>query len=260
MHAELDLAAARAAFQRDGFARLGRLFDEPYLGALRARADALMLGQVTYPGLFFQHDSSTGRYEDLEHGEGFIGPSLDYRKLEKLELDPLFRAHVEHAWLHPVVRLFIDGPVSIYRAVLFNKSAKGGSPLPWHQDGGRFWGVDRDPFLQLWTALDDAGPDAGCLEFIPGTHAAGLATPLGGLVPTAMAAAREHEAVRLPAEAGEVILVHNHVWHRAGVNRSGRARRSFSVCYMSAETRCLRRKRAPRQFPRVFLAAKSEVF
>ncbi len=163
------------------------------------------------------------------------------------------------AALNALARELLPGARPV-RVVAFNKSEAENWALPWHQDGGRFWGVDRDPFLQLWTALDDAGPDAGCLEFIPGTHAAGLATPLGGLVPTAMAAAREHEAVRLPAEAGEVILVHNHVWHRAGVNRSGRARRSFSVCYMSAETRCLRRKRAPRQFPRVFLAAKSEVF
>lgn len=259
MDSRLDLAAVRAAFERDGFARLGRLFDEPYLEALRARADALMLGVLSYPGLFFQHDAASGRYEDLTHGEGYVGPSLEYRKLEKLELDPLFRAHVEHPRLYPVVRSFIEGPLSIYRAVLFNKSAKGGSPLPWHQDGGRFWGVDRDPFLQLWTALDDAGPEAGCLEVIPGSHAAGLATPLGGLVPLELAGPREREAVPLPARAGEVILVHNHVWHRAGVNRSGRARRTLSVCYMSASTRCLRQKRAPRQFPRVFLEAKSEV-
>ena len=42
-------------------------------------------GRVVIPGLFFQHDSDTGRYEDLRYGEGYVGPSLDYRKLEKLE-------------------------------------------------------------------------------------------------------------------------------------------------------------------------------
>ncbi|MBL8718551.1 MAG: phytanoyl-CoA dioxygenase, partial [Myxococcales bacterium] len=45
-----------------------------------------MLGEVVIPGLFFQHDAASGRYEDLELGRGFIGPSLDYRKIEKLEL------------------------------------------------------------------------------------------------------------------------------------------------------------------------------
>ena len=248
----LDLDTLAVAFHRDGFARVGALFSEDHLAPLRARADALMRGELVYPGMFFQHDAPTGRYEDLTHGEGFVGPSLEYRKLEKLELDPLFRAHIEHPALLPIVRRFIDGPVTIYRAVLFNKSARGGSPLPWHQDGGRVWGVDRDPFLQVWTALDDCGEDAGCLEAIPGSHAAGLATPLGGLVPRELASPRDGDGVTLPARAGEVLLVHNHVWHRAGVNRSGRPRRTLSVAYMTAETRCLRKKRAPRQFTRVF--------
>jgi phytanoyl-CoA hydroxylase len=58
--------------------------------------------------------------------------------------------------------------------------------------------------------------------------------------------------VRLPARAGEAILVHNYVWHGSAVNRSGKARRGLSVCYMDASTRCLRTKRAPRVFVRVF--------
>ena len=44
-----------------------------------------MLGRVTYPGLFFQHDTTTGNYQDLEFGKGWQGPSLNYRKIEKLE-------------------------------------------------------------------------------------------------------------------------------------------------------------------------------
>ncbi len=40
------------------------------LAALRARSDDLMLGRVTYPGLFFQHDAASGRYEDLPLRQG----------------------------------------------------------------------------------------------------------------------------------------------------------------------------------------------
>jgi phytanoyl-CoA hydroxylase len=243
---------AVSAFLRDGYARLGVLVDDAELATLRARADDLMLGRVTYPGLFFQHDSSTGRYEDLRRGEGYVGPSLDYRKLEKLELDPLFRAHIQRPRFRRVVAALIAGPVTIYRAVLFNKSAGGGSPLPWHQDGGRFWGVEPSPTLQIWTALDECGPDAGCLEVIPGSHHAGLATPLGGVIPSPLWQARAREAVKLPARAGEVMLVHNHLWHCAGKNQSGQPRRTISVCYMSAATRCLRTRRPPRQFFRAF--------
>jgi phytanoyl-CoA hydroxylase len=254
--AELDEAVAH--YREHGFARLGKLLDDATLEALRTRADEIMLGKVTYPGLFFQHDSESGRYEDLEYGKGWRGPSLAYRKVEKLELDPLFWAWISSDVCRRVAaRVYPNADVTLYRAFLMNKHAGGGSNLPWHQDGGDFWGLDRDPTLQIWTALDDAPIDGGCVEVAPGTHHAGLATPLGGVVPKDKLelARAEERAVALPAVAGEVILIHNHVWHRSGRTSTGRPRRALSVCYMDAATRCRRRKRAPRTFVRVFAAS-----
>jgi ectoine hydroxylase-related dioxygenase (phytanoyl-CoA dioxygenase family) len=257
--ADTDVEAAVAHHRAHGWARLGTVLDDEALAALRARADAIMLGEIAIPGLFFQHDSDTGRYDDLSFGEGYVGPSLRYRKIEKLERDPLFRALIEHATFERVVRAVIPGDIAIYRAVLFSKSKEGGSNLPWHQDGGKFWGLDREPTLQIWTGLDDAELDGGCVEVVPGSHAAGLATPLGGVVPDALVEARGAEAAALPipTRAGEALLIHNHVWHRSARSRSGHARRGFTVCYMSAETRCLRKKRAPREFVRVFADTES---
>jgi phytanoyl-CoA hydroxylase len=251
---ELDLAAAIDHYRIHGYARVGQVFDESTLTALRARADDLMLGRIELPGLFFQHESATGRYEDLPYGEGYVGPSLDYRKIEKLERDELFRAIIECELYERIVRQIIEGEVVLYRAVLFNKPAGGGSPLPWHQDGGRFWGLDRDPILQLWVAIDDAPEDGGCVEVLPDSHSAGLATPLGGVVPREQVehARAEERALALPARAGEVLLIHNHVWHRSRPTSLGQPRRAFTVCYMTADTRCLRKKRAPREFVRVF--------
>jgi ectoine hydroxylase-related dioxygenase (phytanoyl-CoA dioxygenase family) len=153
-----------------------------------------------------------------------------------------------------VARALIDGPIALYRAVLFTKSARGGTRLPWHQDGGAFWGVTPAPFLQIWTALDDCPVDGGCLEVVPGSHRSGLATPQGGVITDAalQAADAEARAVPLVAEAGEVILLHNYLWHRSRTSSSGRRRSALSVCLMTAAARCLRKKRQPRQFLRVF--------
>jgi hypothetical protein len=249
-----NLEAALASYAEHGYARLGRVLTDEAMVLLRARSDDLMLGRVTYPGLFFQHDTVTGRYDDLEFGKGWQGPSLNYRKMEKLEKDPLFLAWIQNALFARVARAVVGAEVSIYRAVLFNKASHGGTVLPWHQDGGRYWGLDRDPVLQIWTALDEAPVEAGCVEVLPGSHAQGLATPLGGLVPAALAEARgaEARAVPVPARAGEALLIHNMLWHRSGVNTTASPRRGFTICYMSAETRCLRRKHAPRSFVRVF--------
>lgn len=250
----LDLSAALAELQRDGFARLGPVLDAARLHTLRERADALMLGQVVHAGMFFQLDAVTGRYEDAPLGLGWQGPSLAYRKLEKLEKDPLFLAWLENPLFESVVRAQIEGEVALYRAILFNKGSGGGSNIPWHQDGGALWGLSEAPTLQIWTALDDAPPDGGCLEFVPGSHQSGLATPLGGVVPPGQvqAADAEGRSVAVPAVAGEALLIHNWVWHRSGRNRPGQRRRAFSACYMSAATRCLRKRRTPREFFRVF--------
>jgi hypothetical protein len=254
---DASIAAAVDHYSEHGWARLGVLADPETVRRLRERANAIMLGEVTYPGLFFQHDSETGRYEDLEYGKGYKGPSLKYRKVEKLELDPLFWDWiVQPTFGRLASRVYQGADVSLYRAFLMNKHAGGGSDLPWHQDGGDFWGLDRAPTLQVWTALDDAPLGGGCVEVAPGTHLAGLATPLGGVVPRDRleAARAEERALPIPAVAGEVLLIHNHVWHRSGRATLGRPRRALSVCYMDGATRCRRKKRDPRNFVRVFAA------
>jgi phytanoyl-CoA hydroxylase len=256
VNADLDLAPVLERFEKEGYATLGRIASDETLDALRGRADDLMLGRVTYPDLFFQLDSPNGKYEELVFGRGWEGPSLSYRKIEKLEKDPLFRAWLGNELFERIAHALIDDDVVMYRALLFSKAATGGTNLPWHQDGGKFWGLDRPPFLQIWTALDDAPANAGCVEVIPGSHRDGLATPLGGTVPANVVEARNAEplALPVPALAGEAMLIHNHLWHRSGVNHTGKPRRAFTVCLMSASTRCLRTKKTPRVFERVFAA------
>jgi phytanoyl-CoA hydroxylase len=251
---ELDLTGPLAHLAEHGWARLGKVLDDAAAEALRARADEIMLGRVVYDGLFFQRDSRTGSYDDLEFNKGWQGPSLEYRKIEKLEKDATYRAWIENPLFARIAHALVGEAVSLYRSVLMTKAATGGTALPWHQDGGRFWGLDRDPTLQIWTALDDVPAESGCVEVVPGTHRGGLVTPFGGSVPEAAreAESAEARALAVPARAGEVLLIHNHVWHRSGRNTSGKPRRALSTCYMSGETKCTRKKRAPRAFVRLF--------
>lgn len=248
----LDLV--RETYARDGIVRLGKTVDDETLAALRARSEAIMRGEAPELDLFFQHDSDDGTYESLRRGEGWVGPSDRYRKIEKLERDVLFRALLTHPSHERVVRAFVEGPVHLYRAVLFHKAPGTSSPIPWHQDGGTFWGLSEDPSVQIWTALDDAPEESGCVEAIPGSHVHGLATRLGGVVPDDVAARADAEAraIRFPAKAGESLLIHNMVWHRSAGNRTELPRRGFTACYLHAGVRCLRKKRAPRVFPLVF--------
>jgi phytanoyl-CoA hydroxylase len=247
----LDPTSALERLARDGFAPLGRVLSDEGLAALRARVDDLLLDRGRPDGLFYQHDSASGAYEDLKLGDGWIGPSRAYRKVEKLELDPTMWAFIANPLFVRVARALLGPEVSLYRAMLMNKAAGGGTLLPWHQDGGLFWGLDRDPLLSIWTALDDATAESGAVELVPGSHAGGLARPMGGNLPPELAAAATARAVRVEARAGEVLLLHNFVWHRSGRNATASPRRALSFCYLDARTRCTRKRHAPRRFARV---------
>jgi len=249
-----EVEEALAHWRTQGWARLPQVASARTLATLRARADEIVAGRGGIEGLFFQPDSPTGRYTDLQFGHGYAGPDLAYRKIEKLERDPAYLAWLGNPLFARIVQAVTGPTARLYRATLFWKAARVGSDLPYHQDGGQFWGLDREPAIQLWTALDDATLQSGCLVVLPGSHLPGLATPLGGVVPAAQvqAALAAGPELPLPAAAGDVILVHNHLWHRSGANHSEQPRRAFTVAYLDGATRCRRRKRAPREFLQVW--------
>jgi phytanoyl-CoA hydroxylase len=249
-----------AEYRELGVARLGKILPEDLRLALCKRTDEIMLGAVQYEGMFFQKDTESGAYRELVFGRGYEGPTLKYRKIEKLEMDPLFLSWIRADLFREICSKLLGPEIVLYRALIFNKAAEGGgSNIPWHQDGGQFWGLSQDPELQIWTALDDCPENGGCVEYVPGSHRGGIASELGGVIQPQVVERENAEAraVKLPAVAGEVMLIHNHVWHRSDRSQSGKARRALTVCYMDAKTKCKRTKRAPRQFFKVFGTAPS---
>ncbi|MDW8289218.1 MAG: hypothetical protein RMM06_00730, partial [Armatimonadota bacterium] len=78
---------------KNGYLRLGKVMSDEELEQMRQRIDDIMLGKanIDYDRLLMQLDSETGRYEDVpEQTLGFKGPTLNYRKIQNLEYDPVF--------------------------------------------------------------------------------------------------------------------------------------------------------------------------
>ncbi len=240
-----------AEFAEKGYVRLGKALNAEELEALRGRIDAIMLGQIPYANMSFQLDGKTGAYRDVPpESAGHKGATLQYRKIMGLEQDPLFLAYMQKPLFRQLTQRYIGPEVSIFRAMFMNKPAHQGSELPWHQDVGEGWGLDANPTITVWTALDAATREKGCMQLVPGSHQLGVVNPQHFLSAEDQArCAPPERVVYLEAEAGEAVLLHNLLLHRSGTNTTDQPRRAFSAAYMDAATRAVATGRA---FPVIF--------
>ncbi|MDA0709935.1 MAG: phytanoyl-CoA dioxygenase family protein [bacterium] len=230
-------------YDEQGFLKLGKVVSDASLRGLQERIDEIMLGKsrVGYDRMMMQLDSDTGKYGDIgPQTNGLKTPTLNYRKIQGLEFDPIFLEYVQDPMFKAICAR-IYGPktrIASFRSMFMNKPARKGTVLPWHQD--RWSTLDRDPLLTVYTALDPATTENGCVQIIPGSHKLGLINPdhpSGFLTPEqAETHCRTEDTVYLELEAGEVALLHNWTLHSSDVNRSDRSRRAFSVSYMDADT------------------------
>jgi len=227
-------------YLRDGYLRLGPVLSPEEVEALCARADELALGSRSFPELELQLDTG-GDYEQLPGAvHAFERGTLLYRKIQGLQHDALFtRLLAQPLFADICARHYgAHAPVSIFRAMVMNKPAGQGTYLPWHQDGGDVWKLDRDPLVTTWVALDPATRANGCVEVVPGTHRLGLLTTYGSTL-TPEDAERHCPAdavLPLEVEPGHALLLHNWLIHRSGINPSAVPRRAFSACYMDGRT------------------------
>jgi len=228
-------------YDRVGFLRLGTVLNAVELAALQQRMDDIMLGRVRYPELRFQLDTG-GKYEELPDAvPDTTEQTLAYRKVQGLEADPLMRELIERPLFREICARHYGqhAGASIFRAMMMNKPAGKGTHLPWHQDAGDVWKLDRDPLVTIWIAFDDATPMNGCMQAIPGSHRLGLLSKNGSTLSAEDAARHcpESKIVDLDIRAGEALLLHNWLIHRSDVNHTDKPRRAMTTCYMDARTR-----------------------
>lgn len=226
-------------FQNKGYLGLGRVVSGDELHILQQRIDQIMMGraEIDYSRLMMQLDSETGICDDLSPQlKGVKGGTLNYRKITGLEFDPVYLSYMRKPlFRHICDRAYGRGSqITCYRAMLMNKPAKKGTPLPWHQDVYDF--LDPQPQVTVWLALDDATVARGCVQVLPGSHAQVICqNPSAEQIKELLST---FDPTPLECPAGEALLLHNWIVHGSDINRTDVPRRAFSVCYMNAATRC----------------------
>lgn len=214
-----------AAYNEEGYVSLGVVYSEEEIDRLCERIDDIMLGRITYEGMYMERCPSAGPDEDDK--------TLMYRKVQDLERDPLYRAYMQHPLFRTITRDLLGEDVSVFRAMFFNKPAKGGVPLVWHQDG-RSWHVEPYPVMTIYTALDRATKANGCVQIVPKSddcpiHTVEKDEDVAQYAPP-------DKRVFLEMEKGEVVMFKTRILHSSLVNTTDKPRRAFSIGYVTADT------------------------
>jgi hypothetical protein len=232
-------------FQEEGYVRLGRVASDEELERLSTRIDQIMDGEVRYDGLLMQLDPSAHPEDSQERRSGvklstpgFKGATRAYRKIQALELDPVYRSFMQHPVFHALARAVIGERVTVVRAMFMNKPAHGGTDLGWHQDFVEpEWGYPTVPIMTIWTAIDPATIANGCVQIIPRTHTRAVGEH--DFLSDAEVAefCKPEDRVFLELEPGETVLLHSWTVHKSDPNTTGIPRRGYSFTYGHEDAR-----------------------
>ena len=88
-----------------GYVRLGVVLTEAEIDQLCQRIDQIMWGTIGYPGMRMQLcPSALGSEKMSRFSPQHKGSSLKYRKIEQLEMDPLFLQYIQHLLFRDITR------------------------------------------------------------------------------------------------------------------------------------------------------------
>ena len=232
-------------FSKDGFIIIRKGFLERDIQDMRERLEDIIKGQFVKNGRRFQPDTESGLFADVDCSRvDYRGPDVAYRKIADLEYDNIFLEKLQSPWIREICGRFLGPVTSVMRVTMMNKPARGGTPLPWHQDVSLDWPTSVQPELAVWFALDKSASTSGSLQVIPGSHLHGV-IGRGHLLPSDLEDkyAPNSRVVTIKTDPGDVLFFHGALLHRSGVNYSSRPRRAINAILMPGQVIHLRRKR-----------------
>ncbi len=209
------------AYHRDGFFIVRGLFDAEEIATLRstAKADQAM-AQNAY---------------DRDDGEGGkVRLSLWNHPGENV-----YGMFSRSARMVDVVEQLLEEEVYHYHSKMIMKQAKTGGAWAWHQDYGYWYenGVLRPDLCSVFTAVDRATKENGCLQVIRSSHNLGRVTHVKvgdqtGADPERVEAVLEHyELIYCEMDPGDSVFFHSNLLHRSDQNCSEHDRWSLVCCY-----------------------------
>jgi ectoine hydroxylase-related dioxygenase (phytanoyl-CoA dioxygenase family) len=206
------------AFNRDGFLKGIRVFDEAEIRAHRRYFDVL-LERILAAG-----------------GDSY---SISTAHLKYPEVYDL----LTHPRLVAIVKDLLGENVVGWGSHYFCKMPHDGKRVSWHQDAS-YWPMTPSKTVTAWLAIDDSDVENACMRFIPGSHLYGHLTwrlseddERNVLNQTVPDAERFGAPVDDVLKAGEISIHSDLTLHGSEANGSDRRRCGLTLRYCAAEVR-----------------------
>jgi phytanoyl-CoA hydroxylase len=167
---------------------------------------------------------------------------ITVRNLWRLEQhNPMLRALAERPEIHALIAPLVHGEAVLAGVETFNKPARIGSGVPYHQDNAYFCQTPPD-MLTVWIAIDAVTEANGPVFFVKGSHKLGvLPTKASGVRGNSIGMA-EPSSVPLPEQfcgllnPGDATIHHCNTIHHSSPNTTEHPRLGLLFVFRGAHT------------------------
>lgn len=212
-------------YREQGFVHIPEFYSAEQLAQIRAAVDRY--NREVVPGV-------------PENDVVFEADGTAIRNCWRMQIhDPFFAELPQAAQLQPLIAALVNGTPLCMGVETFNKPAKVGSGVPPHQDNAYFCQEPPD-VLTVWVALDEVTPENGPVQYVGGSHQAGLQvhTPSGVKGNSFGLAEDVDAATATPAllKAGDVLIHHCQTIHFSDPNVSDHPRLGLLMVFRGEHT------------------------
>ena len=207
-----------AAFNRDGYLKGIRIFDDAEIAGIRGYFDDLLARTIAAGG-----DSYSISTAHLRYGRVF---------------DLLTDSRI----VARVTDLIGENAIG-WGSHFFCKMPGDGKRVSWHQDAS-YWPLTPSKVVTVWLAIDDASVENACMRYIPGSHLLGHLTYTlsendeANVLNQTVAGAEDLGApVDVELNAGEISIHSDLLLHGSEANESKRRRCGLTLRYCPADVR-----------------------
>ncbi len=160
--------------------------------------------------------------------------------------DIVFKEWMESQKIRPILRQVLEEePVLLtaHHNSIMTKSAHTSSQTCWHRDS-RYWHYDGDNLVSIWLALGAECSENGVLEFIPGTHHMEFGEECFDAKSFFRADFEQNQEVidkkvSFNLNAGDIVLFHSELLHRANANETDEDKISFVYTVKGASVQAI---------------------